>query len=86
MSHVRFCPGLNVRDIINPSKTAEEVEREAQEGHKAYIRSHNAYYVGKRNGKMHNMHKASTVSTNILSVCPSILLSILKCNDCLSPQ
>ncbi|XP_070768717.1 EF-hand domain-containing family member B [Enoplosus armatus] len=39
---------FDVREIINPSKTAEEVEREAQEGHEAYIRSHNSYFVGER--------------------------------------
>lgn len=42
-----FWPGLDVRELINPAKTAEEVEREAQEGHEAYIRTHNAYFVGK---------------------------------------
>lgn len=43
-----FCPGVDLREIINPPKTAEELEREAQEGHNAYIRSHNAYFVGKK--------------------------------------
>lgn len=52
MSHIPFCPGLNVRELISPSKTAEEVEREAQEGH-------NAHFVGKKK------HKASTVTTNV---------------------
>ena len=37
-----------MREIINPPKTAEELEREAQEGHSAYIHSHNAYFVGKK--------------------------------------
>ncbi|KAJ3597882.1 hypothetical protein NHX12_001398, partial [Muraenolepis orangiensis] len=32
--------------MVNPPKTAEQVETEALEGHKAYIRSHNAYSVG----------------------------------------
>ncbi|XP_042346837.1 EF-hand domain-containing family member B [Plectropomus leopardus] len=45
---VKTVRGLDVREIINPSKTAEELEREAQEGHEAYIRSHNAYFVGER--------------------------------------
>lgn len=36
-----------MREIINPSKTAEELERESQEGHKVYVCSHNV--VGKRN-------------------------------------
>ncbi|KAM6935605.1 EF-hand domain-containing family member B [Lycodopsis pacificus] len=40
--------GLDMRELINPSKTVEEVEREAQEGHEAYLRTHNAYFVGER--------------------------------------
>ncbi|XP_041732463.1 EF-hand domain-containing family member B isoform X1 [Coregonus clupeaformis] len=31
--------------IINPPKSAEQVETEAQEGHQSYIHSHNAYFV-----------------------------------------
>ncbi|XP_039662504.1 EF-hand domain-containing family member B isoform X5 [Perca fluviatilis] len=42
---VKTLKGLAVREIINPSKTAEEVDREAQEGHETYIRSHNAYFT-----------------------------------------
>ncbi|XP_034729091.1 EF-hand domain-containing family member B isoform X1 [Etheostoma cragini] len=45
---VKTLKGLAVREIINPSKTAEEVDREAQEGHETYIRSHNAYFTGER--------------------------------------
>ncbi|XP_071326210.1 EF-hand domain-containing family member B isoform X2 [Trachinotus anak] len=45
---VKTVKGLNVREIINPSKTAEEMESEVQEGHKAYVRSHNAYFVGEQ--------------------------------------
>ncbi|XP_029307763.1 LOW QUALITY PROTEIN: EF-hand domain-containing family member B [Cottoperca gobio] len=45
---VKTVRGLDVREIINPSKTAADVEREAQEGHESYIRSHNAYFVGER--------------------------------------
>lgn len=66
MSHIPCCPGLDVWEIINPLKTAEEVEREAQEGHEAYVRSHNAYFVGKRNGKI--IHEAFTVTTNFVFV------------------
>lgn len=36
-----------MREILNPSKSAEELERETQEGHKVYVHSHNAYFVGK---------------------------------------
>ncbi|XP_028835335.1 EF-hand domain-containing family member B isoform X2 [Denticeps clupeoides] len=32
--------------IINPPKTAEQVEKEALEGHRGYIISHNDYFVG----------------------------------------
>ncbi|KAK5901462.1 hypothetical protein CgunFtcFv8_026329 [Champsocephalus gunnari] len=47
--------GLDVHEIINPSKTAEELEREAQEGHESYIRSHNAYFVGERIDRKYDM-------------------------------
>ncbi|XP_053120115.1 EF-hand domain-containing family member B isoform X2 [Hemicordylus capensis] len=33
-------------DVINPRKTFDEVDKEAQEGHELYIKSHNDYYVG----------------------------------------
>lgn len=32
--------------IINPPKSVEQVETEAQEGHQSYICSHNAYFLG----------------------------------------
>ncbi|KAJ8354475.1 hypothetical protein SKAU_G00220420 [Synaphobranchus kaupii] len=38
--------GLTAGEIVNPSKTADQVERENQEGHQLYIRSHNSYFVG----------------------------------------
>lgn len=40
--------GLNAGELIHPSKTAEEIERDTQECHEAYIRSHSAYFVGER--------------------------------------
>nr|XP_046254821.1 EF-hand domain-containing family member B [Scatophagus argus] len=45
---VKTVRDLDVREIIRPSKTAEEVDKEAQEGHKAYVRSHNGYFVGEQ--------------------------------------
>ncbi|XP_068426465.1 EF-hand domain-containing family member B [Clinocottus analis] len=45
---VKTVKGLDIRELINPSKTVEELEREAQEGHEIYLRSHNAYFVGER--------------------------------------
>ncbi|CAJ1062967.1 EF-hand domain-containing family member B [Xyrichtys novacula] len=38
----------DVREIIQPPKTTEELEKEAEEAHESYIRSHNAYFVGER--------------------------------------
>ncbi|KAG5271654.1 hypothetical protein AALO_G00182490 [Alosa alosa] len=38
----------NAQKIINPPKTSEQVERDFQEGHQYYVRSHNAYFVGER--------------------------------------
>ncbi|XP_010772350.1 EF-hand domain-containing family member B [Notothenia coriiceps] len=52
---VKTIRGLDVYEIINPSKTAEELEREAQEGHESYIRSHNAYFVGERIDRKYDM-------------------------------
>ncbi|XP_035527590.1 EF-hand domain-containing family member B [Morone saxatilis] len=51
---VKMVRGLDVREIINPSKKSEEVETEAQEGHEAYIRSHNAYFVGEQIDRKYN--------------------------------
>ncbi|XP_066500682.1 EF-hand domain-containing family member B [Hoplias malabaricus] len=36
----------NAGEIISPPKTAEQVEKEVQEGHRHYVRSHNSYFVG----------------------------------------
>ncbi|XP_076135699.1 EF-hand domain-containing family member B [Alosa pseudoharengus] len=38
----------DAQKIINPPKTSEQVERDFQEGHQYYVRSHNAYFVGER--------------------------------------
>ncbi|KAM7421486.1 hypothetical protein PAMA_015566 [Pampus argenteus] len=45
---VKTVKGLDVRELINPSKTAEELEMEAQEGQKTYARRRNAYHVGEQ--------------------------------------
>ncbi|XP_020496091.1 EF-hand domain-containing family member B [Labrus bergylta] len=45
---VKIVKGPDVREIIHPSTTTEEVEEKAQAGHESYIRSHNAYFVGER--------------------------------------
>uniref|UniRef100_UPI003AAABBA9 EF-hand domain-containing family member B n=1 Tax=Centroberyx gerrardi TaxID=166262 RepID=UPI003AAABBA9 len=51
---VKSVRSSDVRGIIRPPKTAEEVEREAQEGHQAYILSHNSYFVGERIDRKYN--------------------------------
>ncbi|XP_073340783.1 EF-hand domain-containing family member B [Pagrus major] len=51
--------GVDVGEIINPPKTAEELERETQDGHDAYIRSHNAYLVGERIDRKYNWSHCS---------------------------
>ncbi|KAG8009806.1 EF-hand domain-containing family member B [Nibea albiflora] len=56
---VKTVRGFDVREILNPSKTAEELEREAQDGHEAYIRSHNAYFVGERIDRKYNWSRYS---------------------------
>lgn len=39
--------GNGAEDLINPRKTSEQVERDYREGHQHYVRTHNAYFVGK---------------------------------------
>lgn len=38
---------FNAGDIINPPKTSEQVQEEAQDRRELYVRSHNSYSVGK---------------------------------------
>ncbi|KAM9309946.1 EF-hand domain-containing family member B [Pholidichthys leucotaenia] len=45
---VKTLKEMDASQLINPSKTAEEVETEAWAGHEAYIQSHNAYFVGEQ--------------------------------------
>lgn len=83
MFHLPRCPDGAAREIINPPKTAVEVEKNAQVGHEWYVLSHNAYYVGKGNLKIHIIHKASTFTTNPLYV--EFPWSYLKCDVCSTP-
>ncbi|MED6286438.1 hypothetical protein CHARACLAT_005980 [Characodon lateralis] len=60
---VKTVKGHGVREIINPPKAIEELEEEAQEGHEAYVRSHNSYFVGEKIDRKYNcsnFHKNST--------------------------
>ncbi|XP_030640934.1 EF-hand domain-containing family member B [Chanos chanos] len=45
---VKSLEPLKASEIVNPPKTAEQVEKEALEAHQQYIRSHNAYFAGER--------------------------------------
>ncbi|XP_030605225.1 EF-hand domain-containing family member B [Archocentrus centrarchus] len=56
---VQAMKGLSVREIINPSRTAEEVERDAEVAHEAYIRSHNAYFVGEQMNRKYDWTRHS---------------------------
>ncbi|KAF0031924.1 hypothetical protein F2P81_016479 [Scophthalmus maximus] len=47
------------REIINPPKTAVEVEKNAQVGHEWYVLSHNAYYVGERIDRKYDWYHCS---------------------------
>lgn len=63
MSHCPvFFPGCDVRGIFNPLKTAEEVEKDPQQDHKAYV--HNSCSVGNKKSSnkiyIYNKHKAFT--------------------------
>nr|XP_028607031.1 EF-hand domain-containing family member B [Podarcis muralis] len=41
-------------DVINPPKTFDEVQREAEEGHDLYVVTHNDYYVGESVNRKYN--------------------------------
>ncbi|KAG7469669.1 hypothetical protein MATL_G00131300 [Megalops atlanticus] len=51
---VKSQQGVTASEIVNPSKNAEQVERENQEGHQLYIKSHNDYFVGERINRKYN--------------------------------
>ncbi|XP_038151317.1 EF-hand domain-containing family member B [Cyprinodon tularosa] len=54
--------GQDARQLINPPKTTEELEKEALEGHEAYIQSHNSYFPGEqidRKYESNNFNKKS---------------------------
>ncbi|XP_056331646.1 EF-hand domain-containing family member B [Danio aesculapii] len=44
----------NGGEVINPPKTADEVKKEAGEGHQLYIRSHGSYFVGEHVDRKYN--------------------------------
>ncbi|XP_076006509.1 EF-hand domain-containing family member B [Genypterus blacodes] len=45
---VKTAKDLGARELINPPRTAEELEEEAQQRHQDYVRSHSSYFVGER--------------------------------------
>ncbi|MEQ2264783.1 hypothetical protein XENORESO_019441, partial [Xenotaenia resolanae] len=60
---VKTVKGHGVREIINPPKATEELEEEAQEGHEAYVRSHNSYFVGEKIDRKYNCRNFNKNST-----------------------
>ncbi|MEQ2185548.1 hypothetical protein GOODEAATRI_019355, partial [Goodea atripinnis] len=60
---VKTVKGHGVREIINPPKATEELEEEAQEGHEAYVRSHNSYFVGEKIDRKYNCSNFNKNST-----------------------
>nr|XP_015805272.2 EF-hand domain-containing family member B [Nothobranchius furzeri] len=51
---VKTIKGQSIRELLNPPKTEEELKREAQEGHDAYIHSHSSYFVGEKMDRKYN--------------------------------
>ncbi|XP_058038009.1 EF-hand domain-containing family member B [Ahaetulla prasina] len=45
---------ISAADIVNPRKTFDEVQKEAQEGHDLYVSTHNDYYVGEAVNRKYN--------------------------------
>ncbi|EDL82848.1 EF hand domain family, member B (predicted), isoform CRA_b [Rattus norvegicus] len=45
---------LSVRDVVNPSKSFEDVFKEGQEGHDLYTISHNDYFAGEAKNRKYN--------------------------------
>uniref|UniRef100_A0A8C7E4R8 EF-hand domain family member B n=1 Tax=Naja naja TaxID=35670 RepID=A0A8C7E4R8_NAJNA len=45
---------ISAANIVNPRKTFDEVQKEAQEGHDLYISTHNDYYVGEAVNRKYN--------------------------------
>ncbi|MED6248830.1 hypothetical protein ATANTOWER_005760 [Ataeniobius toweri] len=60
---VKTVKGHGVREIINPPKATEELEEEAQDGHEAYVRSHNSYFVGEKIDRKYNCSNFNKNST-----------------------
>ncbi|XP_057195525.1 EF-hand domain-containing family member B isoform X2 [Triplophysa rosa] len=52
----------NAGEIINPPKTAHQVQMEAEDKHQLYIRSHGSYFVGERVDRKYNCDHFDTES------------------------
>ncbi|XP_063159943.1 EF-hand domain-containing family member B [Candoia aspera] len=58
VNHTRF--GIAIKretspgDVVNPRKTFDEVQKEAQEGHELYVLTHNDYHVGEAVNRKYN--------------------------------
>ncbi|KAK7146707.1 hypothetical protein R3I94_009518 [Phoxinus phoxinus] len=56
---LQFCNG---GEVINPPKSAAQVEREADEGRRLYVRSHGSYLAGERLDRKYNWSRYGTES------------------------
>ncbi|NWV08589.1 EFHB protein, partial [Ptilonorhynchus violaceus] len=53
---IKVIKDLSAGEVVNPPKTAEEVDKEAREGHDLYVLSHEDYYVGEAINRKYNSH------------------------------
>ncbi|XP_037129705.1 EF-hand domain-containing family member B isoform X1 [Syngnathus acus] len=52
-------PDVDIGQIIHPSKTLDQLEKEEQVVHEAYVHSHNSYFVGEQIDRKYNYNKDS---------------------------
>ncbi|XP_049585615.1 EF-hand domain-containing family member B isoform X2 [Syngnathus scovelli] len=50
---------VDISQIIHPSKTLDQLEKEEQAEHEAYVHSHNSYFVGEQIDRKYNYNKDS---------------------------
>ncbi|KAM3614455.1 uncharacterized protein V6R79_014618 [Siganus canaliculatus] len=65
---VKTVKGLGVHEILSPSKTAEELQRESEEGREADIHNHNSFFVGMQKDRKYDWQCCSKDSTFGISI------------------
>ncbi|XP_077454365.1 EF-hand domain-containing family member B [Stigmatopora argus] len=51
--------GMDAGEIINPAKTTKDLEKEEQQGHELYVRTHNGFFIGEQVDRKYNFNKNS---------------------------